>query len=60
MINTKMNFHFYIGIFKHEHLHVNLNKFYKIASIFKKFHILQNGLQIDKILNFFNFQVNET
>ncbi len=60
MINMKINFHFYIRIFLNEHLHVDLNRFYKIASTRRKFRILQNGLQIDKILNFLYFQINET
>ncbi len=57
MINMKINFHFNIINLKDEHFHVDLSRFYKIASICKKCLILQNGLQIDEILNFFYFQV---
>jgi hypothetical protein len=56
MINMKINYNFYITIFKNEHLHVDLNRLYKIASTCRKFRILQNGLQINKILNFLYFQ----
>jgi hypothetical protein len=57
MYNMKIIFHSYIGIFLNEHLRLNLNRFYKIASTCRKFHILQNGLQIDKILNFLYFKL---
>jgi hypothetical protein len=57
MIIMKINFHFYIGIFLNEYLHVDLNRFYKIAYACRTFHILQNGLQIDKILNFLYFKL---
>jgi hypothetical protein len=58
MISMKIIFHINIIILKNEHLHVDLSKFYKIASICKKCLILQNGLKEDEILNFFYFQVN--
>jgi hypothetical protein len=45
-------FHFIIVILKNKHLHVDLNIFYKIASTCMKCLILQNGLQVDEILNF--------
>jgi hypothetical protein len=57
MINMKINFHFNIINLKDEHFHVDLSRFYQIASTYKKCLILQNGLQIDKILNIFYFQV---
>jgi hypothetical protein len=55
MINMKIIFHFNVIILKNEHFHVD---FINVASICKNFLILQNGLQIDGILNFFYFQVN--
>jgi hypothetical protein len=58
MINMKIIFHFNILILKTEHLHVNLSRFTKIALTCRKFPILQNGLQVNEILNFFYFQVN--
>jgi hypothetical protein len=58
MINMKIIFQFIIIILKNEHLHVDLSRFYKIASTCKKCPILQNGLQIDEILIFFYFQIN--
>jgi hypothetical protein len=58
MISMKIIFHFNIIILKNEHLHVDLNRFLKIASTCKKCLILQNGLQVDEILNIFYFQVN--
>jgi hypothetical protein len=58
MINTKIKFHFNIIDLKDEHFHVDSSRFYKIAFICKKCLILQNGLQIDEILNVFYFQIN--
>jgi hypothetical protein len=58
MICMRIIFHFNIIILKNEHLHVDLNRFYKITSTCKKCPILQNGLQVDEILNFFYFQDN--
>jgi hypothetical protein len=60
MINMKMTFHFNIINLKDEHFHVDLSRFYKIAFVSKKCLILQNGLQVDGILNIFNFQVMKT
>jgi hypothetical protein len=60
MISMKIKFHFNIIILKNEHLHVDLSRFYKIASTCKKCLILQNGLQIDEILNFFYLKINGT
>jgi hypothetical protein len=57
MINMKINFHFNIISLKDEHFHVDFSRFHKIASTCKKFLILQNGLQVDEILNVFYFQV---
>jgi hypothetical protein len=57
MINMKIKFHFNIINLKYEHFHVDLNSFYKIASTCRKCLILQNGLQVDEILNIFYFQV---
>jgi len=57
MINMKIKFHFNIINLKCEHFHVDLNRFYKIASTCRKCLILQNGLQVDEILNIFYFQV---
>jgi hypothetical protein len=57
MINMKINFHFSIINLKDEHFHVGLHIFYKITSTCKKCLILQNGLQVDEILNIFYFQV---
>jgi hypothetical protein len=54
----KIIFQFNIIILKNEHIHVDISRFYKIASICKKCPILQNGLQVDEILTFFYFQVN--
>ncbi len=56
----KINFFFNIISLKNENFHVNLSRFYKIASTCKKCLILQNGLQVDEILNVFYFQVNGT
>jgi hypothetical protein len=50
----KIIFQFNIIILKNEHLHVDLSRFYTC----KKFLILQNGLQVNEMLNFFYFQVN--
>ncbi len=58
MINTKIKFHFNIIDLKYEHFHVDSSRFNKIASTCKKCLILQNGLQIDEILNVFYFQIN--
>jgi hypothetical protein len=58
MISMRIIFHFNIIILKNEHLHVDLSRFYKIASTCRKCAILQNGLQVDVILNFFYFQEN--
>jgi hypothetical protein len=60
MINMKINFLFNIINLKDEHFHVNLSRFHKIASTCKKCSILQNGLQVDEILNIFYFQVMKT
>ncbi len=57
MINVKIKFHFNIINLKYEHFHVDLNIFYKFASTCKKWLILQNGFQVDEILNIFYFQV---
>jgi hypothetical protein len=57
MINMKINFHFNIIHLKYEYFHLDLNRFYKIGCISKKCPILQNGLQVDEILNVFYFQV---
>jgi hypothetical protein len=57
MINMKINFHINIITLKDEHFHVDLSTFYKITSTYKYCLILQNGLQIDEILNVFYFQV---
>jgi hypothetical protein len=54
----KIIFHFNIVILKNEHLNVDLSKFTKNAFNCRKFLILQNGLQVNEILNFFYFQVN--
>jgi hypothetical protein len=51
----KIIFHFNIVILKNEHFHVD---FTKITSTCRKFLVLQNGLQVNEILNFFYFQVN--
>jgi hypothetical protein len=56
----KINFLFNIINLKDEHFHVNLSRFHKIASTCKKCSILQNGLQVDEILNIFYFQVMKT
>jgi hypothetical protein len=53
MTNMKIKFHFNIINLKDEHFHVDLIRFLKIASTCKKFPILQNGLQVDEILNVF-------
>jgi hypothetical protein len=42
---------------KDDHFHVDLSRFYKIAYTCKKCPILQNGLQVDELLNVFYFQV---
>jgi hypothetical protein len=57
MIILKRNFHFNTINLKDEHFHVDLSIFYKIASTCKKCPILQNGLQVDEILNALYFQV---
>ncbi len=57
MINMKINFQFNIINLKDEHFHVDLSEFYKIASTCKKCSILQNGLQVDEILNVVYFQI---
>jgi hypothetical protein len=57
MTNMKIKFHFNIINLKYEKFHVNLSIFYKIASTCRKCPILQNGLQVDEILNVFYFQV---
>jgi hypothetical protein len=58
MMNTKINFHFNIINLKNEHFHVDLSRFYKIASICRKCQILWNGLQVDETLNIFYFQID--
>jgi hypothetical protein len=58
MINTKIKFHFNIIDLEDEHFHVDSSRFYKIAFTCKKCLILQNGLQVDEILNVFYFQIN--
>jgi hypothetical protein len=59
MINMKLIFHSNTIILKNEHLHVYLSRFYKnCIYLHMKCPMLQNGLQINEILNFFNFQVN--
>jgi hypothetical protein len=58
MISMRILFHFNIIILKNEHLHVDLSRFYKIASTCNKCSILQNGLQVDEILNILYFQDN--
>jgi hypothetical protein len=60
MINMKIKFHFNIINLKDQHFHVDLSRFYKIASTCRKCSILQNGLQIDEILNISYFQVMKT
>jgi len=57
MINMKINFQFNIMNLKDKKFHVDLNRFYKIASTCWKCSILQNGLQVDEILNVFYFQI---
>jgi hypothetical protein len=57
MINMKIKFHFNIINLKYEIFYVDLNRVYKFASTYKKCLILQNGLQVDEILNVFYFQV---
>ncbi len=57
MINLKIKFHFNIINLKYEYFHVDLSRFYKIAFTCKKCPILQNGLQVNEILNIFYFQV---
>jgi hypothetical protein len=57
MINMKINFHFNIINLKDEHFHVDLSRFYKFAFTCKKCPILQDGLQVNEILNVFYFQV---
>jgi hypothetical protein len=56
-LHSKIKFHFNIITLKCEHFHGDLNRYYKIASICRYCPILQNGLQIDDILNVFYFQV---
>jgi hypothetical protein len=56
MINMKINFHYNIINLKDEHFHVDLSRFYKIAFTCMKCPILQNGLQVNEILNVFYFQ----
>jgi len=46
----KKNFCFNIINLKYEHFHVDLRRFYKIASTCKKCLILQNGLQVERFL----------
>jgi hypothetical protein len=58
MTNMNIIFHFIIVILKNKHLHVDLSRFYKIASTCMKCLILQNGLQVDEIFNFLYFQIN--
>jgi len=55
MINMKIKFHFNIINLKDKHFHVDLSRFSKIASTCKNHLILQNGLQVDEILNVFYF-----
>jgi len=50
-------FHLNIINLKYEHFHVDLNIFYKIAYTCKKCLILQNGLQVDEILNVSTFKL---
>jgi hypothetical protein len=57
MINMKIKFHFNIINLKYEYFHVDLSRFYKIAFTCRKCLILQNGLQVNEILNIFYFQV---
>jgi hypothetical protein len=57
VISMKINFHFTIITLKDEHFRLDLSRFHKIASICKLCLILQNGLQVDEILNVFYFQV---
>ncbi len=57
MINMKINFHINIINLKDEHFHVDLRRFYKTTSTYKKCPILQNGLQVNENLNVFYFQV---
>ncbi len=57
MINMKTIFHFNIIVLKNKHLHVDLNKIFKITATCRKFPILQNGLLVDEIFNFVYFQV---
>jgi len=54
----KMIFQFYIVILKNEHLTIDLSRVDKNCISCKKFLILQSGLQVNKIVNFFYFQVN--
>jgi len=54
----KIIFHFNIVISKNEHLNVDLSRVDKNCISCTKFLILQNGLQVNKIVNFFYFQVN--
>jgi hypothetical protein len=56
MINMEIKFHFNNINMKDEHFHVDLSRFYKIAYTCRKCPILQNGLQIDELLNVFYFQ----
>jgi hypothetical protein len=60
MINMKIKFHFNIINLKVEQFHLDLSRFYKIAFTCRKCSILQNGLQVNEILNVFYFQVMKT
>jgi hypothetical protein len=53
----KIKFHFNIINLKDEHFHVDLSRFYKIASTCKKRPILQNGLQVYEIWTFSTFKL---
>jgi hypothetical protein len=56
MIHMK-NFHFTIITLKDDHFHVDLSRFYKIASTCKWCLHLQNELQVDEILMFSTFKL---
>jgi hypothetical protein len=60
MTNMMIIFHFMIIMLKTPILKVDLNMFFFLnAYICMRCSILQNGLQIDVILIFQNFQINE-
>ncbi len=59
MNNVKVIFHYNIINLKNEHLHVYLNRFYKkCIYLHRKYPMLQNGLQVNKILEVIYFQLN--